>query len=114
MKVFSPEAHALIEQMAVARREARDNGPRQSNDHLEAAMVLAMVDRLISLRAEQERPSEADQPPPGDPIVEVQPSEPELPLPEAPRPPSTSAHPSTSAQELPPVLYAEGDVNANG
>lgn len=55
MKDFSGYEE-LVSRVAQARRDARDNGPRGSNDDLEAAIFVAMMFALDKWNMEQGSP----------------------------------------------------------
>lgn len=73
MKEWPGEMVELVTAVAQARREARDSGPRGSNDDLEAAIYVASafaMQRVFDARAAaQEAETIAPEPPPDEPVV---------------------------------------------
>ena len=95
MKDFTGYADVLRD-MAQARRDARDNAPRGSNDEIEAAMFLAMASAYSAWYATQHDPGAQAQTVPqtetGSAVDPPQPEEPEeFKEPEEPKDPEAPA-----------------------
>ena len=68
MKEWPSHIIDLVDRIADARRQARDSGPRVSNDHLEGAIFVAMVRALDDFNQQQ---AAAATEPPAEPVAEA-------------------------------------------